>query len=186
MEFCQSNMCTTALRIAIWGSWIFHNCIVRSLTKKPVTGARWSSRTISWSLIRCTIIHMPLQCPRHTIIQNLNTKTPYKRPSRGAMGCIFRVHDDVIKWEHFPSYWPFVRGIHRSPVNSPHKGQWREAFMFSLMCAWTNGWVNNRCAGDLRRHLDHYDVTVMTLGNETTLNLTIMPFVLPIKCGDFY
>ena len=25
-------------------------------------------------------------------------------------------HDDVIKWRHFPRYWPFVRGIHRSPV----------------------------------------------------------------------
>ena len=33
------------------------------------------------------------------------------------------VHDDVIKWKHFPRYWPFVRGIHRWPVNSPHKGQ---------------------------------------------------------------
>ena len=32
-------------------------------------------------------------------------------------------HDDVIKWKHFPRYWPFVRGIHRSPVNSRHKGQ---------------------------------------------------------------
>ena len=31
-------------------------------------------------------------------------------------------HDDVIKWKHFPRYWPFVRRIHRSPVNSPHKG----------------------------------------------------------------
>ena len=39
-------------------------------------------------------------------------------------------HDDVIKWEHFPRYWPFVRGIHRSPVNSPHKGQWRGALIF--------------------------------------------------------
>ena len=37
--------------------------------------------------------------------------------------------DDVIKWNHFPRYWPFVRGIHRSPVNSPHKGQWRGAFI---------------------------------------------------------
>ena len=35
------------------------------------------------------------------------------------------LHDDVIKWIHFPRYWPFARGIHRSPVNSPHKGQWR-------------------------------------------------------------
>ena len=58
------------------------------------------------------------------------------------------VHDDVIKWKHFPPYWPFVRGIHRSPVNSPHKGQWRGALMFSLICVWINGWVNNRETGD--------------------------------------
>ena len=44
-------------------------------------------------------------------------------------------HDDVIEWKQFPRYWPFVRGIHRSPVNSLHKGQWRGAFMFSLICA---------------------------------------------------
>ena len=60
-------------------------------------------------------------------------------------------HDDVIKWKHFPRYWPFVRGIHRSPVNSPHKGQWRRALMFPLICAWINGCTNNREAGDLRR-----------------------------------
>ena len=72
-------------------------------------------------------------------------------------------HDDVVKWKHFPHYWPFVRGIHRSPVNSPHKGQWRGALMFSLICAWINGSVNNREAGDLRRHHVHYDVTVMNL-----------------------
>ena len=70
-------------------------------------------------------------------------------------------HDDVMKWKHFPRYWPFVRGIHRSPVNSPHKGQWRGALMFSLVCVWINGWVNNREGSDLRRHRTHYDVTVM-------------------------
>ena len=72
-----------------------------------------------------------------------------------------RQHDDVIKWKHFPRYWPFVRGIHRSPVNSPHKGQWRGALVFSLICVWINGWVNNREAGDLRRYRAHYDVIVM-------------------------
>ena len=71
------------------------------------------------------------------------------------------VHDDVIKWKHFPCFWPFVRGIHRSPVNSHHKGQWRGALLFSLICAWTNGWVNNWEAGDMIRHRTHYDVTVM-------------------------
>ena len=67
-------------------------------------------------------------------------------------------HDDVIKWKHFPRYWTFVRRIHRSPVNFPHKGQWRGALMFSLICARINGWVNT---GDLRRHRAHYDVIVI-------------------------
>ena len=40
------------------------------------------------------------------------------------------VNDDVIKSERFPRYWGFVRGIHRSPVNSPQKGRWRRALMF--------------------------------------------------------
>ena len=66
--------------------------------------------------------------------------------SLGSNKCI--PHDDVIKWKPFPRNWSFVRGIHRSPVNSPHKGQWRGALIFSLISAW----VNNREAGDLRRH----------------------------------
>ena len=53
-------------------------------------------------------------------------------------------HDDVIKWKHLPRYWLFVREIHRWPVIPPHKGQWRGDLMFSLICAWINGWVNNR------------------------------------------
>ena len=71
------------------------------------------------------------------------------------------MHDDVIKWKHFPHHGPFVRGIHRCPVNSPHKGQWRGALVFSLTCAWINGWVNNGEAGDSRCHRVHYDVIVM-------------------------
>ena len=76
---------------------------------------------------------------------------------------LFNNHDDVMKWKHFRRYWPFVRGIHRSPVNSPHKGQWRRALMFSLICVWINGWINNREAGDLRRPRAHCDVIVMTI-----------------------
>ena len=69
-------------------------------------------------------------------------------------------HDDVIEWKHFSSYWPFVRGIHRSPADSPHRGQWHGA-LFSLMCAWTNGWANHRDPGDLISHGAHCDVIVM-------------------------
>ena len=42
-------------------------------------------------------------------------------------------HDDVIKWKYFLRHWPFVREIHRSPVNSHHKGQWRQLWWF--ICA---------------------------------------------------
>ena len=58
-----------------------------------------------------------------------------------------RAHDDVTKRKHFPR--------NRSPVNSPHKGRWRGALMFSLMCAWINGWVNNGEAGDSSHHRTH-------------------------------
>ena len=80
--------------------------------------------------------------------------------NRNFISCV-SVHDDVIKWKYFPRYWPFVWGIYRSLVNSPHNGQWRGALMFSLICAWFMGWVNNREAGDLRRHNAHNDVIVM-------------------------
>ena len=63
---------------------------------------------------------------------------------------VFHRHYDVIKWKRFSRYWPFVRGIHRSMVNPPRKGQWRGASMFTY-----------REAGNLRRHRTHYDVTVM-------------------------
>ena len=90
---------------------------------------------------------------------------------------ISAIHDDIIKWKYFPHYWPFVWGIHRSPVNSPHKGQWHGALMFSLICTWTNSWVNNWDASDLRCHHVHYDVTVMhkTLWNK---NITVYLFYL--------
>ena len=44
-------------------------------------------------------------------------------------------HGDVVQWKHFPRHWPFVWGIHRSPVKSPHKCQWRGDLMFCLICA---------------------------------------------------
>ena len=86
------------------------------------------------------------------------TKIGYMDESTTTM---HRIHDDVIKWKHFPRYWPFVRGIYRSPLNSPHKVQWRGALMFSLIYAWTNSYVNNGDDGGLRRHRAHYVVTIM-------------------------
>ena len=68
-------------------------------------------------------------------------------------------------WRHqmntFSALLALCVGNSPVPVNSPHKGQWRGALMFSLICVWINGWVNNREAGDLRRYRAQYDVTVM-------------------------
>ena len=61
-----------------------------------------------------------------------------------TLDCPLKTHDDVIKCKNFLRYWPFVRGIHRSPVNSSHNGRWRGALMSSLISAWINGWINNR------------------------------------------
>ena len=87
--------------------------------------------------------------PPHAILGSgllhvLITNFWIRQHGRGCDGCILSVlhiwswwihfwcyfHDDVIQWKHFPRHWPFVRGIHRSPVNSPHKGQWYGALMF--------------------------------------------------------
>ena len=84
------------------------------------------------------------------------------------------LHDDVFKWKRFPRYWPFVRGIHRWPVNSPHKGQCRGGLIFSLIRAWINDWVNSREASDLRRHRAHYDANVMVLSY-------LIPAVTPVR-----
>ena len=67
----------------------------------------------------------------------------------------------IFLWKHLSRNWSFVKRIHRSLVDSPHKGQWRGALIFSLIFAWTNGWANNRDAGDLKRHRTHYDITVI-------------------------
>ena len=69
-------------------------------------------------------------------------------------------------WRHemgtFSALLAICAGNSPVPVNSPHKGQWRGALMFSLICVWINGWVNNRETGNLRRHQAHCNVLVMS------------------------
>ena len=68
--------------------------------------------------------------------------------------------DDAIKRKRVSRSWPFVRGIHRSPVNSPTKASDAEFDVF-LDLHLDNGWANHQDAGDLRHHRAHYEVTVM-------------------------
>ena len=74
--------------------------------------------------------------------------------------------------------------IHRSPVNSPHKGQWRGALMFSLICVWITNWVINREAGDLRRYCAHYDVIVMAYGARPLHTPKMTPFPVHRPVND--
>ena len=79
--------------------------------------------------------------------------------------CSIRLHFPDSWWRHQMETFSALLaiGAGNSPVTGefPHKGQWRGALMFSLICAWKNGWVNNREAGALRRQCAHYDVIVM-------------------------
>ena len=96
----------------------------------------------------------------------------------GGLDPIQLAHDDVIKWKHFPGYWPFVRGIHRPLVNSRTKANDAELWCFRWSAPEINGWVNNREAGDLRRHRAHYDVTVMDFVHNQNAMKMYFPVVI--------
>ena len=132
----------------------------RHLGKQP---SRWKNTLYTWSL-KCShgVNHdyQVLCTKKISAIRDWNWLLPF---TYWQILLNAGHHDDVIKWKYFPRYWPFMWGIYRSPVNSPHKGQWRGALMFSLIYVWIKCWENNREASDLRRYCAHYDVIVMIL-----------------------
>ena len=92
---------------------------------------RWPSMVLWWIAKRKgAIIHTKEAAPVLKKIRD-HSHDIYIWVQRNTWG----IHD-VIKWKYFPRYWPFVWGIRRSPANSPHKGQWHRALMFSVICAW--------------------------------------------------
>ena len=64
--------------------------------------------------------------------------------------------------------------------NSPGtKGQWRGTLMLTLSCARIKGWINNREAGDLRRHSAHCDVIVVAHMSTNVFRRVDQP----LRCG---
>ena len=128
-----------------FSTYAVKRCDSRQGIWKTVIINRWCEETDSTSVKTADIRHHTLLRSNLFFVFFCDGELPTQR---------FRNDDElsrrdvVIKWKHFPRYWPFVRGIHRSTVNSPHKSQWRGALMFSFICAQVNGWVNKREAGD--------------------------------------
>ena len=68
---------------------------------------------------------------------------------RSSNGNIFRVTG------HLCGEFTCPRWIPRTKASDA------ELWWVFFICVWINGWVNNREAGDLRRHHAHYEVTVL-------------------------
>ena len=94
----------------------------------------------------------------------------------------------LIWWRHQMETFTALLAIcaGNSPVNSPHKGQWRGALMFSLICTRINGWVNNGEASDLRRHCAHYDVTVLKSQDLSVVGVKPFPANQNVKYECFH
>ena len=125
-------------------------------------GARLNMKMSSYQYTNCQCKDKTVSRPSYLYNGNpMPGKTVFiLRQSPGANELRY-YHDDVIKWKHFPRHWPFVLGIHRSPMNSLHKGRWRKALMFLWSTSEQTVWVNNRDAGGLRRHGTYFDATAM-------------------------
>ena len=91
------------------------------------------------------------------------------------------LHDDVIEWKHFLSYWSVVWVIYWSPVNFPHKGQWPGGFdvffdqrLNKQLSKQSWGWWFEMPSGSLCRHYNAYIrhcPPPRSAGNKIQLNL---------------
>ena len=133
----------------IWNSFIMHMIYV--------VYVEYISKYISIRFVTAKAIYFSMQS---CFIFFLNLSNVY-------FSIVWMAYDHSTWWRFqmltFSALLAICAGnsLHRSPVNSPHKGQWRGASVFSLIWVWINGWVNSREAGNLRRYRAHYDTTVM-------------------------
>ena len=159
-----SNHVSATVAFDLWkcgyGLLIYYTILCRSGCISTPCTQLWFCSAGSHSIFPVAISTKNVECicrNQFIIWQVVTGEFPTQRSSNADIVSIWWCHNyDVIKWKHFPCYWPFVRGIHRSP----HKDHWRGALMLSLIYAWINGWVNIREAGNLRRHRAHYDSIV--------------------------
>ena len=158
---------------------IFDICVFRKC------GSQWSTYFSSYQSVCLFSSHCYLkQYPNISVIEMIKLNgTDMKWSNLMARVSKATAHDSSnrVRRVHIMAARGFAYRIivfTHVVVNSPHKGQWRGDLMFSLICAWINNWVNNREAGDGRRHCAHHDVIVMT-GNACGLPVRIQ---LHVSC----
>ena len=74
-------------------------------------------------------------CKRYECKDRTTFTTPLPRVCTGGWGA---------RWRQDLYYWPFVRGIHRLPVDSLTKDQKRGDLVIYFMLVWTSWWTNTR------------------------------------------
>ena len=131
--------CLTHAYFVLLFTWIFH-IFVAEIKSAPLWHNNIKPETLKWSM----------GCPLPVFWRKLTI----------FLWDLIAPHD--IQCKYFPCYWPFVKGIPWWLVDSPHKGQWCRALMFSSICDWTlvteqtvEKRINTRC------HWTHYDVAVV-------------------------
>ena len=114
----HSTFVFCSLDLKLWSS----NCITIK-----IISSWWIARQLLFSNSNSPCL---AECPSEIFLWSISSQLTVGRNIAAYLANTKTAHDDVIKWKHSPCYWPFVRGIHRSPVNYPHKGQWRGALIF--------------------------------------------------------
>ena len=133
-----------------------------------------------WILTNCKMLQMMRKMQkwqiREIVQSSISQKPPHSSPSHMSLVCLLYFGANMMTSSNGNIFR--VTG----PLCGEFTGhRWRRALIFSLICAWTNGWVNNREAGDLRRNRAHYDVTVSFTCNVTRLspNGIKLPIISP-------
>ena len=122
---------------------------------------------------------------------NVENHTVVVKEGRKQSRYIVKHHCTTNESALYKSWWRYqvetssalltlCEGIHRSPVDFPRNCQWHGTLMFSLICAWINGWANNRDFGDSRRHRALYDVHVFRIN---VSRVFIRPFMIYDSCS---
>ena len=154
-----------------WGFFRHISAVIQLL--HPLWSVRWKSpnrsvgtchvftRASSWKI--CLCVHwrqFTFPCPvwSESIWRYVADSLKWQEGLMSRVGedKLRNAQDDVIEWKHFPHYWTIVRGIHQSPVGSPHKGQWR-VFVDLRLNKRLSKQSNRRWYG----HRANYGVTVM-------------------------